>query len=314
MGRKTLLSAVERFLLRVESVVKSTNPEDYPAIRAGDKAAPGWITDFLEVVRDTQDRVVLKDVMKAVARGDFAAVEAAIPWGFLEESLRARWQPAIISLMEQGAIAATGAMPPPPPGAPEMTLAFDLTNPRAVAWAEARTGELIRHISSSSHEAIRQTITSAFTDSKGKHPYESAKEIKSRIGLLPAHEQAVAKYKVSLMRERVNGKHAYTEAQIRLMTKEYAQKLLRYRAENIARTETLTASHQGQLELWNQAIEQGYLDHDQLMRWVVTRDDRLCEECAPMHDLTAPIHSGFPGVGLPPLHPSCRCTVVLDMK
>lgn len=86
------------------------------------------------------------------------------------------------------------------------------------------------------------------------------------------------------------------------------------RAEEIARTETMTASNAGQQQAWSQAVDDGLLTGQEKQEWIVTPDDRLCPECEDMDGeqagLDEPFHSREYGdVDVPPLHPRCRCTV-----
>lgn len=88
------------------------------------------------------------------------------------------------------------------------------------------------------------------------------------------------------------------------------------RAETIARTETMRASNQGQLEAWDQAQEKGLLTGTELLEWITTPDDRLCPICEPLDGETAPRGGTFEVDGdritAPPAHPRCRCTVGLS--
>ena len=87
------------------------------------------------------------------------------------------------------------------------------------------------------------------------------------------------------------------------------------RADVIARTETMTASNQGQLEAWNQATDAGLLTGDEQKEWIVTPDDRLCPYCEPLDGQQVPLNGVFKSdlgdVDAPPLHPRCRCTIGL---
>lgn len=89
------------------------------------------------------------------------------------------------------------------------------------------------------------------------------------------------------------------------------------RAETIARTETMRASNQGQLEAWNQATEAGLLTGREQKEWIVTPDDRLCPICEPMDGVNVPLDADFDVDGDmidgPPAHPNCRCTVALTL-
>lgn len=90
------------------------------------------------------------------------------------------------------------------------------------------------------------------------------------------------------------------------------------RAEVIARTETMTASNEGQAEAWDQAVEDGYLTGKEKQVWIVTPDDRLCPMCEALGE-TEPVALGesfqtedgeFDG---PPAHPNCRCVLGLEV-
>jgi len=75
------------------------------------------------------------------------------------------------------------------------------------------------------------------------------------------------------------------------------------RAQRIARTETITASNQGAVETYK---KEGVTKTE----WYAALDERTCEDCMSMHGNVSLISEGI----TPPLHPSCRCTVlpVLD--
>lgn len=88
-----------------------------------------------------------------------------------------------------------------------------------------------------------------------------------------------------------------------------------YRAEMIARTETISAVTEGQQEAWSQATDAGVLTGNELQLWVVTDDDALCPICEPMDGETAPLGEPFnvdgEDIDGPPAHPNCRCYLEL---
>lgn len=87
-----------------------------------------------------------------------------------------------------------------------------------------------------------------------------------------------------------------------------------YTGNTIARTETLTASNQGQQGLWQEAKRQGLLNPETTRRvWLVTNDDRLDTEiCEPLDGEETTLDTPFPGgIMSPPAHPSCRCSLAL---
>lgn len=74
------------------------------------------------------------------------------------------------------------------------------------------------------------------------------------------------------------------------------------RALTIARTETIYAHAEGQLDSFDQL---GVEDLGVLAEWSTAGDDRVCEECEDMEGKTFTIDEAR---GLIPLHPNCRCT------
>jgi len=87
------------------------------------------------------------------------------------------------------------------------------------------------------------------------------------------------------------------------------------RAEVIARTESIQAANQGQLEAWNQALEDGLIGKHAKKVWVTTPDDKLCPICEALDGEEVGLDEEFDvegeGVEAPPAHPNCRCVVAL---
>ena len=100
-----------------------------------------------------------------------------------------------------------------------------------------------------------------------------------------------------------------------------------FRANLIARTETLNAANGAQLSAWKQSgvvVEK---------IWYTAQDDRVCPYCRPLHGKTVGIETNFFKKGAsflgeakrplpinyrdiaePPLHPQCRCTLIPVVK
>jgi hypothetical protein len=221
----------------------------------------------------------------------------------------------------------------------EMT--FNLHDPHTAAFVNNYTFELIRDVSQASRDAIQQVVLDAVR--RGGHPYDQARKIRDVIGLTPQQSQAVTNFMTRLSGDSADLQYAMSRElrdrrfdptlqraidegvpldadQIEEMADRYYDRYLTHRAETIARTETLRAANIGQQETWRQAAAEGFLVPEETRRmWLIAEDDRLCAACAEVPDLNPD------GVGLeedfdtsegalsePPLHPSCRCTVVLE--
>lgn len=81
------------------------------------------------------------------------------------------------------------------------------------------------------------------------------------------------------------------------------------RAELIARTEVMTAVHEGQRAAWRQATEEGLLSGNERRTWIATGDENTCPICDGLDGQVADFDGEYPGgYGGPPAHPRCRCT------
>lgn len=186
----------------------------------------------------------------------------------------------------------------------QLQLRFDVVNPRALT-AAARGAQLVRDITEQTRRSLQATITRAIRD--GIPPAEAARLIRPIIGLTDRQAMAVINYRFSLLEAGADPDAVATAAA------KYADRLLRQRAQTIARTETIRAGRDGRNETWRQARAEGWLGDDTTRRWVVTDDDRLCPACAPLAGVEVGLEEAFPhgGGDGPPLHPNCRCTTVL---
>lgn len=203
-------------------------------------------------------------------------------------------------------------------------LDFNLSNPRAVAWARTRAGELITGLEEETRAAILKEIRRIIARSQfeGIPVARVARMIRDEIGLTERLADAVRRLAAEILanpgRKLWAGNMAIrvparvTWDFIARRTAQYARRLLNFRARMIARTETLAASNMGQVELWRQALAQGLLRGDEFKVWITTPDERLCSECEQLEGEEVPFDSDFStGDMAPPLHPNCRCTIGL---
>ncbi len=203
-------------------------------------------------------------------------------------------------------------------------LHFDLVNPEALRAAAEQAGRLIVDITQETRAAIRSIIARSFTE--GITTQGSARLIRELVGLTEPYANAVLNLRLQMLSNP--GKKIWAgRTPIRvprdgasfdlLMRRggEYARRLLNLRARTIARTETITASNQGQLQLWKQAMDRGLLRFDEAKVWIVTPDDRLCPICKELGGEVVFVNRPFStGDFIPPAHPSCRCTMGLTRE
>lgn len=192
----------------------------------------------------------------------------------------------------------------------EVRIRFDAMNPHAAQFARTQSSQLITQIDGSQRETVRNLIETSV--SNGRTVQDIARDIRNVVGLRDDQVTALSNY-----RERITERGTLTIDQIERKVGRYADALLRQRGELIARTEVLHAANAGQLEIWMEAQRQGTLGNEWRKKWVLTPDELLCESCESMDEAVAEFDEEFENdlgetAMVPPLHPNCRCSIVLE--
>lgn len=215
-----------------------------------------------------------------------------------------------------------------------VALGFDYTDPIAVAAAQEQIGVLVRQISVEQLQAIRNAIE--LGQSAGLTVVQQARLIREAVGLPQNWAAAPFNLAEELRRGDLNAATrrlpANVQAQIRsriaagTITEEfidevvgvYTRSLINRRAQNISRTETARAAHEGQQRAWIEAQTQGLLPPTARRFWIVTPDERLRRSHAEIVvmnpqgvGLDEPFETPFGEVMQPPAEPNCRCSVGL---
>ena len=188
-------------------------------------------------------------------------------------------------------------------------------NPYSVAWVKDRALELITGgISKSQIDVIKNILLENFA--AGERAENVYRAIANSIGLTARDVQAVAN-RLELHRSTGMG-----DAQSNKLTEEYADSKLLYRAEMIARTETITAQAQGRQDSWKVARDSG--DLPEVVRvWIAApptpNPNAPCEICQELDgreaDLDGYYESSILGeVQGPPSHPHCGCSETIKRK
>lgn len=170
---------------------------------------------------------------------------------------------------------------------------FNLLSYQASNYVQNYELNLIREISNNTREAIRQSVNADIL--AGNNPISTARNFRDTIGLTPRQEQAVRNFRTMLeegdsqtLKRKLRDKRfdptikrslktdkPISQARINTMTKRYRERYIKYRAETIARTESLRAISEGQYLSTLQAVETGSIDPDKLRRyWVWINDKR----------------------------------------
>jgi SPP1 gp7 family putative phage head morphogenesis protein len=269
-----------------------------PAIdKIAARLEPSLARAFLAAVATLQSGVNGAGLQAALKAGNLAEAVRAI----LEHPVSASLAPAaeVVREVFTRAGAATAAT------LPRVTMRFDMQNPLAAKAARQTGALLVRQVSLETKAGIRALISRSFAD--GLPPVKTARLIRGMVGLTERQAQAV-----------MNARAAWAEAGLTGdvldgKVERYAAKLLRQRAKNIARSESVAAANAGQLAAWQQAADSGLIQPERTQRvWSASAGERTCDRCAELDGeavaFDEPFSNGKMGA---PEHPSCRCSIFL---
>jgi hypothetical protein len=187
--------------------------------------------------------------------------------------------------------------------ADEIGLIWDPMSATVALAITQQTDELIRQITASTQSAIESAFINAIETGRGTA--EAADDVIAAIGLLPRQVAALDRYRAGLIEAaRVKA------SRIELLVDRYRARLLRQRADAIARTSIIDAEAAGRDEVWKAAVAAGIMTPEQRVEWVTTSGNP-CALCLEMEGNTRVIGgtyaAGLPSSGPPTLHPNCCC-------
>lgn len=166
---------------------------------------------------------------------------------------------------------------------------FNVTNTQAAEYALTQAAKLVTLIDEQTRDGLREIIADGLVD--GKTIHQMAQQIRPLIGLNRPQMASASKYWDQLQEdEDPNAENKMNR---------YCNKQLRYRADMIARTETIGAIANGTLENYR---EMGFISY------FFEASADACAECQDAED-EYPIEDAEVGVNLPTLHPLCRCSI-----
>ncbi len=212
----------------------------------------------------------------------------------------------------------------------EFGLDFALVNERAVRYARETAGRLIVEVGAETQRAVADIVSVGLR--QGVAPRQQALLIREIVGLTRRDALAVDRFLQGAIDSGL------TRARARDQADRMVRRLLRRRAENIARTETIRASNLGTQFAWDAAQDAGLLPQGTQKVWIATEDSRTCPICAVLDGNTVDMRGNFDvsveataftiegqeivvtatrpmkrpsTTRTPPAHPSCRCTLGL---
>lgn len=301
-------------------IQKQDDPEGrkVPEYRTLHAIADGRVSKFRDalvsaITQVTDSPEVRRQVEEALRAGDYQRAGSLIDLDTLDRILEEELAGVISDLVESAANNSVKYFPPAMKEIAATTgFAFQLENPFVQDYITAHANELVVQISNRTRQALKVITRRAF--SEGLTVKEQADLIFNTVGLYDRLANAYFNYRARLIDEGVQG------AELERKLKKKYDELLTYRANMIARTETITASNAGQRLVYDQAVRENLAHGKTLMkRWIVTPDDFLCPHCRALgrqgwipydEDWTS---SRYGTVKNPTLHPHCRCAVAYEV-
>lgn len=259
---------------------------------------------FLGAIQNVVDNAIITDMVKAIEEGDIEKAFRAV--GFSDAAMRPITA-AIERAFEQGGILAGATFPKYlNTTSGRAVFRFDVRNSRAEAWLRDKSSTLVTRLTEEARENVRNLLTDGMQ--VGRNPRASALDIVGRvdpssgkrvggiIGLTRNQERWVANTRRDLQNldenyfNRVlrdkrfdrtvekaikNGKPLPADTIEKLVTR-YKDNALKYRAEVIARTESIHALNQSEYEAHKQAIDLGATRANAVKRiWDSAGDSRV---------------------------------------
>lgn len=309
---------------------------------------------FIDAVDDLVDRAEITRIIRALEVGDIERALDALnisdaAFDVLAESLRTAYL--------DGGRTAAGNLPAIANGA-RLVFRFDARNLEAERWLKEESSRRVTAISQGQRQAMREVLRTGME--AGNNPRTVALDIVGRvqegsnrrsggiIGLSQTQGQWVANAKAELrsgdpvqlkaylrrekrdkrfdaiVRRAINQKRLIPASKIDQMTGRYADRLLKLRADMIARTESLQSLAASQHETYRQAIAAGKLEADQVTKiWKSVSDPRVRDSHTVLHNQSVGFEQPFQSIlGSRLMHPGdtslgaragdiigCRCMV-----
>jgi hypothetical protein len=189
-----------------------------------------------------------------------------------------------------------------------MTFAFDAKNIEAQRLAWRYAAEHIKKINQDTRRAVREAIAGAIRDKRP--PRDAARVIQSLVGTTRSQQKSLTRYAAQLAQQPTWA--AKSAAQKTKILKKYRDKLIRRRAQMIARTETIDALNAGSEVSWVQAQRQGLLGKNASKEWVTTPVG-ACSICRDLNGqivlLGKTFQSSIGALERPSAHPNCHCAI-----
>ncbi len=260
---------------------------------------------FLDSISNLRDTAHIDQIVKMLEAGD---VNGALRAVGIDATAFRPFDRSISQAFEAGGEATAAIIPTVVDDAGFRTVfQFSVRNIEAENWLRQYSGQLIKAITDDQLVAVRNFLSAGLAD--GANPRTTALDLVGRvsratgkreggvIGLTSSQEEWVRNYAAELASDKpaqaltrelrdkrfdktvlraVKDDRPLTASEIEPMVRSYKTRALRFRAESIARKETITSLHTAQEMAIRQAIDSGAVDQTTLtFVWRTAHDSRV---------------------------------------
>lgn len=293
---------------------------------------------FLLFIQNVQSDAVLREVNTLLAGGDLEAALAIVDKHIIR--LSGSLTTVFISAGAAEATRLTEKL-----GALAIGLSFNPTDSDAVELMRANRLRFISNATQAQRDATRLALTQQFEIGAGIR--ETARAFKDSLGLTPRQVLAVQRYRQLLeqgslealnrnLRDRrfdrtiqraAREDVPLTAEQVNRMVDRYRQRFIKFRAETVARTESVRVTSMARDNALRQVLEQGNISDTRVERvWLPVNDQRTRDHHASMRNQTVGLNQEFvdgqgsrlrfPGDPNAPVNTTanCRCVLQINFK
>jgi hypothetical protein len=283
-------------------------------LRQIDLQEPRIRAAFLEWVATMVDSASLRQIETLIASGDLRGIAAAL-------SLDAASMSGLVESVRSAALAGglfeTRSIK-------AVALTFDMRHREAEAWLSRHAGRLVTDILADQRELIRSAVT--ISTDMGRNPRQTALDLIGRVdratgrrtggivGLTRQQGEYVLNARRelqdlsanyfsrtrrdrrfdSIVRRAIDDGKPLSSADIDRITGRYADRLLAYRGEVIARTEALTGLNAGRDLVFREAIADGRLRPDDVRKvWKTAKDAKVRDSHAALEGAKVGMDEAF---------------------
>lgn len=260
-----------------------------------DKLTPDVKAAFLEAIADIKDNIDVNRVMEAFKAGDITAAVQALgiePAAFrpLTRALETAFETGGIFTMSQFPRNVTGAI-----------WRFDVRDSMAEAWLRDYSSQLITRVTNEQKSIVQSLLQNGVAEGTG--PKNMVVDLVGHVtpqgrvggvlGLNKPQADALMRAKTELrtldsnyfsrelrdqrfdstVQKAIDSGTPLTAEQVEKLSTRYSDNLLKWRAETVARTETISALNQSQQQSVNQLLESGQItEQDAMKEWDAVED------------------------------------------